>query len=466
MSDQPTENATTLRPALQLLKEALDLVVFGQVGRASINPTAIQTLREVLSYVAEDGHDVSRVTLAVAIEGPEGQHHTDVLVALTPLDYEGDRDELFAPDAFIREASQVAASHPEVTTSPLEVIASPPDVIASPREVTASPPDPRLPTIPPEPPSRGPPPEQPPSVPQQAPPGPEQPPSRGPPSVAHQPPPVPEQPPSPSENEVTVEDEVAVEDSTDSEDGIISEPCRTMSNLERVTASRPRNPAHFGSGQYLGKPPPSDSKPSPTTPAALRNDQFYLSRWGIVEMLRHKAPFRYTNESRVDRTVWPNEDPRQQYTAEFYVCDVCYREQSEDPDARDDEMYCQCVSSLIFPKDSSVNIVEVEPSILSVKALQCFRGGSIIAELVGLVTFGKDIEEYPRALNVCRREVIYQISQDSEGNWTRYLRYTTCDQCSNLELKVFTWRGAERVVVKVIDSCIVSRGDELMLAYV
>ncbi|KAK7534058.1 uncharacterized protein J3D65DRAFT_679033 [Phyllosticta citribraziliensis] len=464
MSDQPTGNATILGPALQLLEEALDLVVSGQVGRASINPGAVQTLREVLRYVAEDGHDVSRIALAVAIEGPEGQHHTDVLVALTPLDYEGDHDELFAPDAFIRESSQAPASPPEVTARPPESTADPP-------EVTVSLPDPRLPTIPSEPPSRGPPPEQPPSVPQQPPPGPEQPPRRGPPSV-------PEQPPSPSEDEVSVEnevtaedevvveDEAAVEDSTDSEDGIISEPCRTMSNLERVTASRPRNPAHFGSGQYLSKPPPSDSKPLPTTPAALRNDQFYLSRWGIVEMLRHKAPFRYTNESRVDRTVWPDEDPRQQYTAEFYVCDVCYREQSEEPDARDDEMYCQCLSSIIFPKDSSVNIVEVEPSTLSVKALQCFRGGSIIAELIGLVTFGKDIEEYPRALNVCRREVIYQISQDSEGNWTRYLRYTTCDQCSNLELKFFTWKGAERVVVKVIDSCVVSRGEELMLAYV
>ncbi|KAK7554690.1 hypothetical protein JOL62DRAFT_623779 [Phyllosticta paracitricarpa] len=392
MSDQPADNATTLAPALQLLEEAVDLVASGKAGHATCNATAIQTLREVLSYVADenhDGRDVSRITLAVAVEGEEGRNHVDVLLALTPPDYEGDRDALFTPEIFVREPSEVSA---------------------------ASPSEPTLPTVPP--------------------------------------PPAAEPPSSPSEGEL------AVEASTEVEDKTIAEPSRTATNLKKPEA-RSRNGAHFGCGQYLPDkptpPPPDSNTPSPTTPTptttaaatALRNDLFYTTADGRVDVLRHQSPFHYTNTSRVDRSVWPNKDPRRQWKAHFYICDICVREQSEELDAPDAMLFCKCLAPLFSPpggSDSGVQIVEVEPSTLGVQALRRFSGGSVLAEFAGLVTSGMSIEECPR-------------------NWTRYLRYTTCE-CSNVELDLVTWRGVEKVVVRVRNRCSIGEGDELMLAYV
>ncbi|OMP82573.1 SET domain-containing protein [Diplodia seriata] len=188
----------------------------------------------------------------------------------------------------------------------------------------------------------------------------------------------------------------------------------------------------------------------------------YLYSWfidtaGTPRPIDLPEDFRHVRESRVDRDVWPDPtyDPRRVYLDASYNCELCGREQLDDPN----EGSCQCLVDIINATPVAVQVFETAHMGMGIRALQAFRSNKILGEFVGIVGMADDDIDVLRSSTHGGK---YQICQRREGNWTRYINHA-CD--SNAAVTKYLWRGIERMVVMVREDAQVAFGEEITVHY-
>ncbi|KAF4774883.1 SET domain-containing protein [Colletotrichum scovillei] len=176
-----------------------------------------------------------------------------------------------------------------------------------------------------------------------------------------------------------------------------------------------------------------------SVPVPLRSTYLEYDPYFSFEQLEHSV---------IDMSAWGTDDPRWvppvnvvAGVQDIHTCQLCGREQSEDPGSNS----CYCFPTLFGSGSRSPCPVQVFRTFdgrnNGLMALCPFERGAAIGEFVGLIT--RDLQNID-VMDSSTGIRAYQIWQGRQGNFTRFINHS-CQP--NARFQQFVWMSTQRIIL-------------------